>query len=212
MFHGQIYDFGYHRAKTNCILQEDFKHYKFRPLQEFLELIVAECPHQIFKDNPWRASEYKDIFDLEQVKISPKTNVAPQLARLALQAVANNKLRHQVLQEFMLCNDSVTVAVEVPILLGSDDLFHYKNMLGFNVPLELGEGEAVTGHIDIVQIRNGAIHLLDYKPSATKQKPIAQLTLYALALARLTGLRLWPLGRRRIFCRILLVLWPFLIP
>ena len=34
-------------------------------------------------------------------------------------------------------------------------------------------------------------HLLDYKPNAAKEKPIEQLTWYALALSRLTGLRLY---------------------
>ena len=49
----------------------------------------------------------------------------------------------------------------------------------------------LTGHVDIVQIRNGSVHLLDYKPNAAKEKPIEQLTWYALALSRLTGLRLY---------------------
>jgi ATP-dependent exoDNAse (exonuclease V) beta subunit len=49
----------------------------------------------------------------------------------------------------------------------------------------------LTGHIDFVQIRNGQIHLLDYKPNASKEKPIEQLTWYALAMSRLTGLRIF---------------------
>ena len=49
----------------------------------------------------------------------------------------------------------------------------------------------ITGHIDILQIRNGQIHILDYKPKAEKERPIEQLTLYAMALSRLTGLRLF---------------------
>ena len=36
-------------------------------------------------------------------------------------------------------------------------------------------------------MRNGAVHILDYKPDARTNKPIAQLTLYALALTRLAG-------------------------
>ncbi|OYV62883.1 MAG: hypothetical protein B7X03_03900, partial [Parcubacteria group bacterium 21-58-10] len=44
---------------------------------------------------------------------------------------------------------------------------------------------------DFVQIRNGMVHILDYKPNASKEKPIEQLTWYALALSRLTGLRLF---------------------
>ena len=54
-----------------------------------------------------------------------------------------------------------------------------------------GLPKLVTGHIDFLQIRNGMIHILDYKPKAEKEKPIEQLTLYAMALSRLTGLRLF---------------------
>ena len=49
----------------------------------------------------------------------------------------------------------------------------------------------ITGHIDFLQIRNGFIHILDYKPDASRASPIEQLTLYALALSRLTGLRVY---------------------
>jgi ATP-dependent exoDNAse (exonuclease V) beta subunit len=49
----------------------------------------------------------------------------------------------------------------------------------------------VTGHIDFLQIRNGAIHILDYKPDARTNKPFAQLTIYALALSYLTGIPLF---------------------
>jgi hypothetical protein len=31
-----------------------------------------------------------------------------------------------------------------------------------------------------LQVRNGAIHILDYKPDARTNKPIAQLAIYAL--------------------------------
>jgi len=192
MFHSQIYDFKYHRAKTDCLLEEDFKHYKFQPLQEFLELVIAECPHTIFKESQNRASELGQIFNLKKVKITPRYNQAVENARLVLQAVANNKLRHQILQEFMLVNDSVTIATEVPVLLDEEDIRHYRDELGFRIPLNLNEShEVITGHIDLLQIRNGAIHILDYKPSARKAKPVDQLTLYALALSRLTGLRLF---------------------
>lgn len=49
----------------------------------------------------------------------------------------------------------------------------------------------ITGHIDFLQVRNGAVHILDYKPDARTNGPIAQLTIYALALTRLAGLRLF---------------------
>lgn len=206
LFHGQIYEFKYHRAKTECIIQEDYKHYKLKPLQEFLELAVAECPHGLFQDTRRRASDLKNVFDLDGVKIKPKENYAVKNARLVMQAVNDNKKRHAALQDFMILNDSVTVAAEVPVLLDNDDLKHYKIELGFSIPEELlglegGEAQAseetgnigsvTTGHIDLIQIRNGAIHILDFKPNAEKEKPIDQLMIYALALSRLTGIRLY---------------------
>jgi hypothetical protein len=42
-----------------------------------------------------------------------------------------------------------------------------------------------------LQVRNGAVHILDYKPDARTNKPIAQLTVCALALSRLTGIKLF---------------------
>jgi ATP-dependent exoDNAse (exonuclease V) beta subunit len=61
-----------------------------------------------------------------------------------------------------------------------------------NVYVRAGsEVHQVTGHIDFLQIRNGYIHILDYKPEARKETHAhVQLTIYALALARRTGLPL----------------------
>ena len=61
--------------------------------------------------------------------------------------------------------------------------------LGFHVPIETDV--PLTGHIDFLQIRHGAIHILDYKPGANHERPIPQLMTYALALSRRTGLKLF---------------------
>ena len=50
---------------------------------------------------------------------------------------------------------------------------------------------SITGHIDFLQVRNGSVHILDYKPDARTNKPLAQLTIYALALSHLTGINLF---------------------
>jgi len=93
----------------------------------------------------------------------------------------------------MIANDSVTVATEIPVYITKDDIEHLQTQLGFEIyrkpQTELPK--LITGHIDILQIRNGQIHILDYKPNAEKEQPIEQLTLYAMALSRLTGLRLF---------------------
>ena len=72
LIHQQIFDFKFHRAKLDIILNEEFKHFKFKPLKEFLDLVSSECPHQIFREKQERASEKKEKFDLTQVKIIPK--------------------------------------------------------------------------------------------------------------------------------------------
>lgn len=89
----------------------------------------------------------------------------------------------------MLTVDSVTVAVEVPLFLNPEDLKHMTEQLGFAIPLD--PDQTLTGHIDILQIRNGKIHIVDYKPGAKREKPIVQLMVYALALSCRTGLRLF---------------------
>lgn len=235
LYHRQVYKFCIHRAKLALLLQ-DYKHKNFENVREFLEAIQTECPHQFFQEGE-RASEENVKFDMSELVVREKQNFATRLATLALQAVSDNKLRHQALQRFMLCNDSVTVATEVPVYMDEMDIEHMQEVLGFRIPLpnadvetmplaetdadiekqsrqglgpegrvNVGAGKKpgstsapgrqprlITGHIDILQIRNGSVHILDYKParSAKRDKPVSQLTIYALALSRLTGLRLF---------------------
>lgn len=220
--HRQLYRYRFHRAKCELVIQDDFKHRRFGPLKEFLEMVPAECPHQFFQKG-LRASEAPLTFSKTQMIVRAKQNYANRLCAFALQGVKERKKRHEALQKFMLCNDSVTVATEVPVYITRDDIEHLRTQLGFQIfsrviPAEAGihldprmreddkevgddKGQSgmtmaalpklITGHIDILQIRNGQIHILDFKPHADKERPIEQLTLYAMALSRLTGLRLF---------------------
>jgi len=216
--HRQLYRYRFHRAKIKLIIEEDFKHYRFGPLREFLELVPAETPHQYFQrpraevesgvkgqslgNQILRASKAPLRFSKTEMIVRNKQNYATRLAKFVLQGVKENKQRHEALQRFMLANDSVTVATEIPVYIKREDLEHMKTQLGFETYIKDGKDsmreakleelpKLITGHIDFLQIRNGMIHILDYKPRAAKEKPIEQLTLYALALSRLTGLRLY---------------------
>ncbi|WP_334147213.1 PD-(D/E)XK nuclease family protein [Hyphomicrobium sp.] len=190
LLHGQVYAFKYHRAKTALILDRLRETHPVRPLQAFLEGVPRSCPHTLFRDNRARASSTKGRFRLDGLVIKPRPDPAVQAARFALQAVADNRQRHETLQGFMLANDGDTVAVEVPVYLTAADLDDMRPAFS-QLPFTLGRGETITGHIDIVQLRFGLIHILDYKPGAKRIKPIEQLTLYALALSRLTGIGIY---------------------
>lgn len=172
LHHQQVYHYGIHRGKVASILASR-EHDKFEAIGDFLHGMANSCPHRLFTAGG-RASKSAFDFDLDGVEIRIKRNHACRMAGFALQTVTSNRRRHDELQRFMLTADSVTVAVEVPIFLALDNT-----------------SEVVTGHIDFLQIRNGAIHILDYKPGARHEKPIAQLMTYALALSQRTGLDLF---------------------
>ena len=201
MAHRQLYRFRYHRAKT-LLSMEEFKNRRFGRLKEYLDNVSSETPHQYFQDGE-RMSEIRSKFDKTDMIVRSKSNFANKTAEFVLRSVTENKDRHEALQRFMIANDSVTVATEVPVYIRREDVEHMENVLKFKI---VGEDSLIelkgdkqkrqfpkllTGHIDIVQIRNGMVHILDYKPNASKEKPIEQLTWYALALSRLTGLRLF---------------------
>ena len=201
MAHRQLYRFRYHRAKALLSLEE-FKNRRFDRLVEYLNHVSSETPHQYFADSE-RMSEIRSKFDKTDMIIRSKSNFANKTAEFVLRSVPENKERHEALQRFMIANDSVTIATEVPVYIRKEDVEHMENELKFKILDETGlielKGDKqaqkfpklITGHIDILQIRNGMVHILDYKPNASKEKPIEQLTWYALALSRLTGLRLY---------------------
>lgn len=126
--------------------------------------------------------------DLYIFRRSEQQNLANRLTSLALNLTKTNKERHQAIQDFFITNDSTTIATEVPVYLTNDDLLYF-NSRNFSInPKDFKT--PVTGHIDILQIRNNLIHILDYKPEASKENPIRQLAIYALALASKTKLPL----------------------
>jgi hypothetical protein len=82
--------------------------------------------------------------------------------------------RHPAVQDFMLTNDSCTVACEVPVYLAAEEIAYYKSR-GFFVTLPESP-EPITGHIDVVQVRNGFAKMLcgtnAFEISESKKRPI----------------------------------------
>ena len=130
----------------------------------------------------------KSRFEMLPLAPTAKQNLANDLAALGLLLARKNKERHPAVQDFMLANDSCTIACEVPVYLTAEEIRYYKSK-GFFVTLPESP-KPITGHIDVVQVRNGLIHLLDYKPNARHIDPANQLVVYALALAFASRTRL----------------------
>jgi hypothetical protein len=202
LYHRQIYAFAYHRPKLQLVRSgglDDKRRgdSRFAALADLLEAIPTRCPHDLFReehDPKARASQAQPAFaDVSHIIVNRKENAATQTAALVIPAVGNNKLRHETLQRFMLANDSVTVAIEIPIWLTEEDIAALEREHTIGLAERVGDRpRVITGHIDFLQVRNGAVHILDYKPDAQTNKPIAQLAIYALALTRLVpGLKLF---------------------
>ena len=192
LYHRQVYEFAFHRAKLALLRDgalDDKRNgdTRFAPLADFLESVPRTCPHDLFKsEDGQRGSQLSGNFtNADRLIVNEKQNAATAIAALILPTVGTNYERHSKLQRIMLANDSVTVAVEVPIWIGESDIAALENRHGLELVPKKGSPRSITGHIDFLPVRNGAVHILDYKPDARTNKPIAQLTIYALALTRL---------------------------
>jgi hypothetical protein len=204
LYHRQVYEFAFHRAKLAFLRDGTLDDKRatttastarFAALADFLETVPTSCPHDLFRrDEAARGSQLGATFinDSRGLVVVSRRNAAVETAALVLPAVGTNYERHPKLQKFMLANDSVTVAIEVPIWLTEPDIAAIQRRWGITIAPRPGkEPRVITGHIDFLQIRNGAIHVLDYKPDARTNKPFAQLAIYALALSHLTGIPLF---------------------
>jgi transposase-like protein len=190
--HNQIYKYQLHKVKLK-LTSKELPAKKFVVIKDYLNKIPTNnFPHHIFQP---KQEELNELARSSQIKFKTldfikeeKQNQANKLVNLALNLANNNKQRHEAIQNFMITNDSTTIACEVPVYLTNDDIKYFQKKK-FNLNLENYQ-TPITGHIDILQIRNGLIHILDYKPKANKINAIEQLTIYALALASRTKLAL----------------------
>lgn len=162
---GLSYSFKYHKPKLEILC-------RYPGLADYLKNLDSKCPDKIFNENQ-RCSQLPI-----NIEISRKEdyNHACKLAGLALRACRRNRERHSSVEEFMLINDSCTVACEVPVW------FWEKNL-----------NTGICGHIDLLQLRQNKIFILDFKPEASREdvsKVASQLYLYASGLSFRTAIPL----------------------
>jgi DNA-directed RNA polymerase subunit RPC12/RpoP len=179
--HEQPYLFKYHKFKIEELINDYFK-----GLQDYLAGVVKDCPHKIFVSDNVRGSKFRiSEAGIKRIEIRKSKTKACKLAKLALKIASSNKERHSIVQDFMLVNDSATIAVEVPVWLFKEEITT-DNILSSLV----GADKNISGHVDIVQNKFGFIYVLDYKPEASSEnvaKVVSQLFIYALALSVRSG-------------------------
>lgn len=180
--HNQPYKYKYHKAKVNMFLNN------LHGLKNYLINVHSCCPNKLFFSDNTRCSCIKLSSD---VFVKKFFNNACKLAELTLKSVDDNRKRHEEIQDFMLLNDSCTLAVELPVWIEQKELIRYPFLKDF-----VSDNSSVTGHIDLVQVRFGKVYVLDYKPDAEKEtNAVSQLFVYALALSQRGNINL-----RRIRC------------
>jgi len=168
LHNGLAYNFKYHKPKLEMLCKDN----GFSSLIEYVKRFEKGCP-SFFDDIKNRCSQVRIAV---RAKKETRYNNACRLADFALRSCNNNSQRHLAVENFMLINDSSTIAVEVPVWLWEKNL-----------------DAGVSGHIDVLQVRQGKIFILDYKPAAEReneQKVASQLFWYASGLSFRTSIPL----------------------
>jgi transposase-like protein len=152
------YEFMYHTYKLDVLAREQFP-----DLAEYITRFEKGCPDVFFEVGE-RCSNPTQKID---VKTRKENNLACKMTNFAVQAANENRERHKMVEKFMLINDKATIACEVPVWYWDKKL-----------------DNGVTGHIDLIQVRNNLVYVMDYKPNSSKDKKApGQLYQYALALS-----------------------------
>ncbi len=159
--HQQLYPFTIHNLKLNL------KSKQLPQLTRYINWIKRSLPTKIFLSGP-RASQCN--ID-QKITINQKETIAPDLTKYALATQQKNQSAHDVVEQFFLYNDSSTVCTELPVFLNPKET----RLFDIETPL--------TGHIDIIQIRNNNLYIMDYKPNLRHpEQHTSQLTAYKQAL------------------------------
>ncbi len=179
LYHQQIFHFAYHDLKLNIAGKT------FPKLKYYLWSVARSGTRRekngftkIFESSSNRCSVFKPpVLPPVQIK-TIKENNAVRLTRLALPLAKNRRQRHEKIEHFFLANDSSTAAIEIPVFLYPKE-----------AP-DLLLKEPLTGHIDLLQVRNDLVQILDYKPDQNPQRAQTQLYLYKRALSKRTNIPL----------------------
>lgn len=163
--HQQVFPLRYHTLKLNLSGK------RFPGIRRYINWVERSLPDRMFLTGP-RASSFKITTDLSPQK---REDPITKLCKLSLLRMSNIKSAHDSIESFFLLNDSSTVCSELPVFLNPAEA----KGLRLTKPL--------TGHIDILQVKDNRVRILDYKPNLNHPENFAsQLSLYRMCLTRRT--------------------------
>ncbi|PKN18750.1 MAG: hypothetical protein CVU65_18195 [Deltaproteobacteria bacterium HGW-Deltaproteobacteria-22] len=181
-------------AKEKRLVCRSFDHqqfYRFRfdserlrsvhpGLARYVRQMVDHCPNHLFFLDGLRCSSFPGhataVLHHEE---------RHEMCALTVDSfdVTEFKARHENCQYHFLTRDPFTVGVEVPVWLEAREIEDFAEVFGGHGPL--------TGHIDLVREKGGAIEVWDYKPHARRERHAAtQVFLYTFMLSVRTGIPL----------------------
>ncbi|GAB4324302.1 MAG: hypothetical protein Kow0069_29850 [Promethearchaeota archaeon] len=182
------YDFHWNKTNHGRLLRNSSA-VEVRVLWKYLERIErGDVPNHLFNDRALpRISRFRvkglrrgvpqtiarKLVESGEVRVEGPEGALPRMVR---EVFANyeavgipRKPGHDAVLKNVLIRDPHSVAVEVPV---------WRN-----------NKITVTGHVDLLQFREGAIHVLDYKPEGHFIRSLPQVAFYGLLLSRLVKSR-----------------------
>ena len=178
--HGMIYPFRISETKMTQLTEKSLY-----PLKAYLDHAFYNCPDELFVDGP-RASKLRF-----SIGLTMEERPNEEICKLTALALANKKFEsaHDIVEDTFLEKDPNTIAAEIPVWTNYFELNGSGN--GFRITELIGDTKPLTGHIDLLQVKDDRINVLDFKPNASKEKwAPTQLFVYALMLSKRTGLSL----------------------
>ena len=168
-----------HKAKL-----DNFAENELGTLKDYLYSLFDNCPDEYFNSN-LRSSQLKfrmnfnlDNLEEHEVNVVSKYGLIVNSERY--------KENHAKVQMFMLEHDNKTIAMEIPIWTGKDEILEHGDLFTASET-----NNFLTGHIDLLRIEDGKIWVWDYKPNAKRELYAAtQVYFYALMLSKRTGIDL----------------------
>ena len=182
LYHRQVYAFAYHRPKLEFLragMLDDKRAAsadstaRFAPLADFLESVPAQCPHELFtrEDDPKAGHRKRGPYSRHRRMPSSlaKRTQRQSLLRSSFPQSATTSCATKHCSASCSPTTASRIAVEIPIWLTEADIAAIEREYSIELGSKTGD-RAITGHLDFLQVRNGAVHILDYKPDATDEQ------------------------------------------